>query len=105
MAKRSLIKTCPEGHRFRRSSDCEVCPVCAKAHGIDFFITGLSAPARRALIHHGIKDYKTLSAFTEKELLSWHGIGPAAIPPIQKALLAAGFGLKQQKQTNEKTKP
>lgn len=105
MAKKSLIKTCPNGHRFRRSSDCEVCPVCAREDGVGFFIAGLSAPARRALIHHGITDSKALSAYSEKDLLSWHGIGPAAIPIIKKALRAAGFGFTQQKQTNEKTKP
>lgn len=103
MPKKPFIKTCPKGHRFRRSSDCEVCPVCAREDGVGFFIAGLSAPARRALIQHGIKDCKGLSALTKKELLSWHGIGPAAIPPIQKALQAAGLDFKPQKKTNEKT--
>ena len=41
------------------------------------FLSKLSAPARRALEHHGISTLQQLSAFSEKEILQFHGIGPA----------------------------
>ena len=86
MAKGKLnIRTCARGHSFRKSSDCEVCPVCEKENKTPFFIPGLSAPARRALLNKGIRDIRALSVFTDKEILTWHGIGPSSLPLIKKA--------------------
>jgi predicted RecB family nuclease len=82
---KSNIRTCIRGHTFHKNSNCEVCPVCEKENKTPFFIPGLGAPARRALLNKGIRDIRALSVFTEEEILTWHGIGPSSIPLIKKA--------------------
>ena len=52
----------------------------------------ISAPANRALDNAKIKTLKQLAKYTEKEILSLHGIGPSAMPPLRKALKAKGLG-------------
>lgn len=52
----------------------------------DGFLTGLPAPARRALQNNGIKRLQDLSKYTETEILHLHGIGKTTIPILQKAL-------------------
>jgi uncharacterized protein YdhG (YjbR/CyaY superfamily) len=49
----------------------------------------LGAAAKRALQTAGITDLKKLSKYTEEELLHLHGLGPASIPKLKKALAAA----------------
>ena len=39
------------------------------------FLSLLSAPARRALEHHGIHNVEELSKYSEKEILKLHGMG------------------------------
>jgi DNA-directed RNA polymerase alpha subunit len=56
----------------------------------------LSAPARRALIHAGIKTVKKLSMVTEKEVLKLHGMGPASIPTLKAILKENGLFFKQE---------
>ena len=82
-------RTCPNGHRYHKSSTCPVCPVCEKQRepGAEF-LKVLGAPARRALENAGITSLQQLSAFSEKEILKLHGIGPSSIPPLRKALQA-----------------
>ncbi|MFK7603502.1 hypothetical protein ACI3L1_14955 [Deinococcus sp. SM5_A1] len=59
---------------------------------------GLSAPARRALAGAGIDTAEQLTAHTEKEVLSLHGLGPKALGPLRAALAASGlqFALPQE---------
>ncbi|MGN6568055.1 MAG: RNA polymerase alpha subunit C-terminal domain-containing protein [Flavipsychrobacter sp.] len=94
MAEKKL-RLCSAGHKYYKSSDCPVCPVCEKERVPDAaFLAQLSAPARRALERAGIKTLQQLSACTEKELLSMHGFGPASIPKLRAALTEAGLKFK-----------
>jgi hypothetical protein len=54
-----------------------------------------SAPAARAFTNANIKTLKDLSKWTEKELLTLHGVGSASIPILRKALKAKGFEFKK----------
>lgn len=54
----------------------------------------LSAPARRALEHHGIYTVEKLSKYSEKEILKLHGMGPASMPKLRKALEESGLSFK-----------
>ena len=58
------------------------------------FMSQLSAPARRALEHNGIESLQQLSAYSEKEILQFHGIGPASIPKLRVALAEEGLSFK-----------
>ncbi len=90
------LRTCKEGHRYYKSSDCPVCPVCAaQSKPAEGFLSLLSAPARRALANKKISTLKQLSAFSEKEILQLHGMGAASIPKLTTALKAAGLRFKK----------
>ncbi len=52
----------------------------------DDLLDRLSAPARRALEAADIRDFPTLSARSEAELLALHGLGPKSLGPIRQAL-------------------
>lgn len=81
------MKTCKNGHQFYKSSDCPTCPVCEeKRKPKDNFLSLLVAPARRALENNDIKTIEQLAKYTEKEVLSFHGIGKSSIPILQKIL-------------------
>ena len=54
----------------------------------------LSAPARRALEHHGIQTIEELSKYSEKEILKLHGMGPASLPKLRRALEESGLSFK-----------
>lgn len=88
------LKTCSRGHKFYKTSDCPVCPVCwpgyKKKLQSDFPID-ISAPALRALVNAKITTLAKLSKYTEKEILSLHGIGPSSIPKLRKALQGKGL--------------
>lgn len=82
-----ILKTCKKGHQFYKSSACPTCPVCEKLNkDTTGFMSGLSAPAQRALKNEGIKTIKQLSLYSEKEILKLHGIGKTAIPILKKEL-------------------
>ncbi len=99
MAKQNQIKNkrvCSNGHLFFKSSDCTVCPICEQnTKPGKGFLSLLPAPARRALESEGIKAIKQLSSFSEKEILKLHGIGPASLPTLRKALKAEGVSFKK----------
>ncbi|HMU69686.1 MAG TPA: hypothetical protein PLL28_03475 [Chitinophagales bacterium] len=79
MPKRKLY-TCSKGHQFYKSSDCRSCPTCASlAKPKDGLLSLLSAPARRALLQHGVESEHMLVNFSREEILSWHGIGLSAM--------------------------
>jgi hypothetical protein len=88
-------KTCPKGHRYQKSSDCPVCPICEKEKvPAAAFHALLSGPARRALEHAGVMSLKVLSGWTEKEVLALHGMGPASLPILREALQSEGLVFK-----------
>ncbi len=91
------LRTCKNGHRYHKSSDCPTCPRCEAARKpAGGFLAALSAPARRALEHEGITTLKKLAAKSEKEILALHGMGPASLPALRSALAAAGLAFKSR---------
>lgn len=58
------------------------------------FLSVLSAPARRALENNGITSLKKLSEYSEKEILKFHGMGPASMPKLRAALAEEGLSFK-----------
>lgn len=89
-------RTCVNGHLYTKSSDCPTCPVCERQRApLADYLSGLSAPARRALENKGISSLKALSTFTSKELLQLHGLGPSSIPKLHKLLTDAGLNFRQ----------
>ncbi len=94
-SERSL-RICSNGHDYYKSSDCPVCPICEQERKPDNgFLSKLSAPARRALEHHGITTLQQLATFSEKEILKFHGIGPASLPILRASLEESSFSFKQ----------
>lgn len=86
------VRMCERGHRYTKSSDCPVCPVCeAQREPENDFLGTLSAPARRALENQGILTPQQLSRYTEKEILKLHGMGPASLPRLREALSGEGL--------------
>ncbi|WP_240432831.1 RNA polymerase alpha subunit C-terminal domain-containing protein [Taibaiella koreensis] len=88
-------RTCPQGHVYYKSSDCPTCPVCEReSRPEEGFLALLGAPARRALEHADITSLKKLATYTQKAILKLHGMGPASIPALKKALQDAGLDFK-----------
>ncbi|MCI4056138.1 RNA polymerase alpha subunit C-terminal domain-containing protein [Bacillus cereus] len=91
----TTLRTCEQGHEYYKSSDCPTCPVCEKERKPkEGFLSLLSAPARRALEHRGIHTVEELSKYSEKEILKLHGMGPASLPKLRKALEESGLSFK-----------
>lgn len=89
------LKTCSQGHRYRKSSDCPTCPICeAERAPRDGFLSEISAPARRALENERIDTLAKLAGYTEREILRLHGMGPGTIPKLRSALQEAGLAFK-----------
>ena len=89
-------RTCLNGHKYVKSSDCPVCPICEREKvPVSAFHALLSAPARRALESEKIMTLQRLATWSEAELLELHGFGPASIPVLKEALKAAGLQLKK----------
>lgn len=94
-SKRSL-RVCSNGHEYYKHSDCPVCPICEQQRKpSDGFLSKLSAPARRALEHHGITTVQQLADYSEKEILQFHGIGPASLPKLRSSLGENGLSFKK----------
>lgn len=88
-------RICPKGHTYYKTSDCPVCPVCEEeSKPTTGFLVALSAPARRALENKGIRTVQQLAAFSKKEVLALHGMGPASIPKLMNALKKVGLSFK-----------
>ncbi|SDN65055.1 hypothetical protein SAMN05518871_106234 [Psychrobacillus sp. OK028] len=86
------LRTCSNGHKYYKSSDCPTCPTCEQENKPDSgFLSLLSAPARRALVQNGVTSLQKLSAFSEKEILKLHGIGPASLPILRSSLEEEGL--------------
>lgn len=94
-SERSL-RTCSNGHEYVKSSDCPVCPICEQERKpTEGFLSKLSAPARRALEHHGIRTLEELATYREQEVLQFHGIGPASMPKLRASLEENGYSFKK----------
>ena len=92
--KMATLRTCEQGHEYYKSSDCPTCPTCEKRESQKKVFSLLSAPTRRALEHHGIHTVEELSIYSEKEILKLHGMGPASMPKLRKALEESGLSFK-----------
>lgn len=89
-------RTCSQGHTYYKSSDCPTCPICEQdLKPENGFLSMLSAPARRALENHGITTLQELSNYSEKDILKFHGMGPASLPKLRSALQASGLSFKE----------
>ncbi|WP_108669146.1 RNA polymerase alpha subunit C-terminal domain-containing protein [Peribacillus acanthi] len=89
------LRICDKGHNFYKSSDCPTCPTCEQENKPGSgFLSLLSAPARRALEHNGITTLQELSTYSEKEILKFHGMGPASLPKLRSALMEIGLSFK-----------
>ncbi|QOR67147.1 hypothetical protein IM538_03060 [Cytobacillus suaedae] len=94
MKAEKSLRVCEKGHRYYKSSDCPSCPTCDKENKPEGgFLSKLSSPARNALVHEGIDTLQKLSKYTEKEILKFHGIGPASLP-IMRTSLEEGLSFK-----------
>jgi DNA-directed RNA polymerase alpha subunit len=93
-AEKSLW-VCEKGHSYYKGSDCPSCPICDKENKPESgFLSKLSSPARNALVHEGIDTLEKLSKYTEKEILKFHGIGPASLPIMRTSLENEGLSFK-----------
>ena len=89
-------RTCSKGHKYIKSSDCPTCPTCeSQKKPAAEFMTGLGAPARRALENAGVTSLSKLAQWSRKELLALHGFGPSALPKLEKELEAKGLKLRE----------
>ncbi|MDI3320415.1 DUF1801 domain-containing protein [Pinibacter soli] len=59
------------------------------------FLSTLVAPARRALENNGITTLQMLAKYTEKEILTFHGMGPSTMPKLRTALAEKGLAFKE----------
>ncbi len=88
-------RTCKKGHKYYKSSNCPVCPICAgEKKPDDNFLGTLVAPARRALLGKGITTVHNLAQHTETAIMQLHGMGPSTLPKLHEALAAAGLSFK-----------
>ena len=95
--QKGTLKICPKGHKYYKSSDCPTCPICdAESKPETGFLSLLANPARRALENNGISTLNQLAKLTEKEVLSFHGMGPASMPVLKNALEKAGLTFTQK---------
>ena len=96
MSTKGTLRTCNEGHKYYKSSDCPTCPICEKQKDPKAeFHSKISAPARRAFERVNILTLKELSEYSEKDILDLHGVGPSAIPKLNEALKTAGLAFRK----------
>ncbi|MFK9090820.1 RNA polymerase alpha subunit C-terminal domain-containing protein [Bacillus salipaludis] len=92
------LRTCNEGHKYYKSSDCPTCPTCEQERKPNNgFLSLLSAPARRALENNGITTLQELAKYSEKEILQFHGRGPASLPKLRSAMNENGLSFRIEK--------
>ena len=89
-AAKKSPRTCVKGHAYYKTGDCHSCPVCElEKKPQSGFLAELAAPARRALENEGITTLERLSKYSEKQVLSLHGMGKSSIPKLRKALASS----------------
>lgn len=92
---KTAVKTCPNGHTFKKSSDCPTCPICENERKPkEGFLTRLGAPARRALERENIHSLNDLTRYSIEEILDLHGVGKTTIPLLQKMLSENGLSFR-----------
>jgi len=90
------LKTCKNGHKFYKSSNCPTCPFCEEERKPkDSFLSLVGAPARRALENEGITTLQKLSTYSESDILKLHGMGKSSIPKLHDALTKAGLSFNK----------
>lgn len=94
MPAQKTLRICPQGHRYYKSSDCPVCPICASETKSADPFSVLGAPARRALQNYNINSVELLSQYSEKEILKLHGMGPGSMPKLRSLLQEQGLSFK-----------
>ncbi|WP_214626058.1 RNA polymerase alpha subunit C-terminal domain-containing protein [Paenibacillus agaridevorans] len=95
VAAPKTLRICEKGHRYYKSSECNTCPKCESGNAPETgFMTTLAAPVRRALETEGISTLSELSAYSEKEILKLHGVGPSCMPILREALREEGLSFK-----------
>ncbi|MCO6485908.1 MAG: hypothetical protein J5I41_09075 [Saprospiraceae bacterium] len=95
METNEVLRKCKNGHRFNKTSDCPICPICEEERKPnDHFLSLLGAPARRALEREGITTLEKLSTFSEKEILTLHGVGKSTMPILRKLLFENKMSFK-----------
>lgn len=95
MESHETKRTCEKGHIYYKKTDCPTCPICEELRKPKTgFLKELSAPARRALESNGIVTLEGLANYREKEILQFHGLGPASIPKLKSALEEVGLQFK-----------
>jgi predicted RecB family nuclease len=88
-------RTCPNGHKYWKSTDCPTCPRCEELRlGGEHYLPKLSAPAKRALENAGITSIKQLARRRETDVMKLHGMGPSSLPKLKEALKKAGLSFK-----------
>ncbi|MEX2380636.1 MAG: RNA polymerase alpha subunit C-terminal domain-containing protein [Vicingaceae bacterium] len=102
MSNKGELRVCEKGHKYYKSSDCPTCPKCENENKpADGFLSRLASPARNALVHYlGVDTPEKLSKYTEKEILSLHGMGKASLPTLRKLLEEKGLKFKQEDKKN-----
>ncbi|WP_456272374.1 RNA polymerase alpha subunit C-terminal domain-containing protein [Bacillus sp. AK031] len=94
-ASKRELRTCQKGHKYYKSSDCPTCPACEEDRKPESgFLSQLSAPARRALENNGITSLQELAKYSEKEILQFHGMGPASLPKLRASLANSGLSFR-----------
>jgi len=94
--KKETLRTCEKGHKYYKSSDCPTCPICEEERKPkEGFLSAIGAPARRALERENITTLEVLAKWTEKEILTLHGMGPSTIPKLKAALKEEGLSFKK----------
>jgi hypothetical protein len=89
-------RICSNGHRYSKSSDCPVCPICEAAKTMAGDLPKIAAPARRALEGAGVFSLTQLAAYSEMEVAGWHGMGPNALGKLREALQQHGLIFKEK---------
>ena len=88
-------RTCENGHVYYKSSECPICPLCEDQRKPDEgFLSEIAAPARRALEDNKINTLEKLATFSEKEILSFHGMGKSGLIKLKTLLNKKGLHFK-----------
>jgi hypothetical protein len=87
-------KTCVNGHTFEKTTDCPVCPTCEHSRTASGPFPKIGAPATRALENADVWGLEELANWTERDLLTLHGMGPRAVGILREHLAAAGLAFK-----------
>lgn len=86
-----MRRTCRNGHTFEKSSDCPTCPTCENIKATRSPLPKVGAPATRALTGAGVGTLRDVAAWSERDLLALHGVGPRAVEILREHLAAEGL--------------